>query len=111
MLLIWSINGGNGIYQKEKKYDLTEYLDRLKQRFAWDNDAYDISKEEIPHTGISADFPGIALDHNDDVEPISELYEETAEEQVRRMSQTTGVPAHCAGTTKTDLAPDSGTSR
>ena len=39
-------------YQKEKKYDLTEYLDRLKQRFAWDNDEYDIPEDDIPHTDI-----------------------------------------------------------
>ena len=86
-------------YQKEKKYDMTEYLDRLKKRFAWDNDEYDILEEETPHADIPAKFPGIALDHNDDVEPVSELYEETAEEQVRRVSRTTGVQAHGAGTT------------
>ena len=78
---------------------MTEYLNRLKQKFAWDNDEYNISEEEIPHANISADFPGIALDHNDAVEPISELYEETAEEMVQRVSRTTGVPAHGAGTT------------
>ena len=39
------------------------------------------------------------LDDNDDVEPISELYEETAEEEVRRVLRTTGVPAHGASTT------------
>ena len=93
------INKWGKQYQKEKKYDLTEYLDRLKKRFAWDNDEYDIVEDDGPHADIPADFPGISLDTNDDVEPVSELYEETAEEEVRRVSLTTGVPAHGALTT------------
>ena len=67
---------------KRKKYDLIKYLDRIKKRFAWDNDEYDIPEDDIPHADISADFPEILLDDNDDVEPILELYEETAEEEV-----------------------------
>ena len=72
---------------------------QVKKRFAWDNDEYDLLEEETPHADIPAEFPGIALDHNDDVEPVSELYEETAEEQIRRVSRTTGVQAHGAGNT------------
>ena len=98
MRVIWSINGENGT-KKRKKYDLTEYLDRLKKRFAWDNDEYDIVEDDGQHADIPAEFPGISLDTNDDVEPVSELYEETAEEEVRRVSLTTGVPAHGALTT------------
>ena len=74
-------------------------MDRLKKRFAWDNDEYDIVEDDTPHADIPANFPGISLDTNDDVEPVSKLYEETAEEEVRRVSQTTGVPAHGALTT------------
>ena len=56
-------------------------------------------EDDGQHADIPAEFPGISLDTNDDVEPVSELYEETAEEEVRRVSQTTGVPAHGALTT------------
>ena len=57
-------------YQKEKKNKMVEYLNRLKQRFAWDNDKYDILEEETPHANIPAKFPGIVLDHNETWNPF-----------------------------------------
>ena len=75
------------------------FINRLKEGFAWDNDKYEIPVEDSPHPDISAEFPGVILDKEDDVEPLSELLDESAKEEVRRVSETTGVPAHGAGTT------------
>ena len=38
--------------------------------------------------GIPAEFLGVILDMKDDVEPLSELLDKTAKEEVRRVSET-----------------------
>ena len=47
------------------------FLNRLKEQFAWDNDKYEIPVEDLPHPDIPAEFPGVILDTEDDVEPLS----------------------------------------
>ena len=55
-----------------KRYQ-NEYMNWIKQYFAWDNNEYNILEEEVPHADIPTKFPGIILDQKDDVEPVSEL--------------------------------------
>ena len=86
-------------YRKSSNNGMIVFLNRLKERFAWDNDEYEIPVEDSPHPDIPTEFPGVILDMEDVVEPLSELLDETAEEEMRRVSETTGVPAHGAGTT------------
>ena len=52
------------------------------------------------HPEIPAEFPGILMDESDeDHDPALDNQDETDEEQIRRVSQTTGVLAHGVGTT------------
>ena len=95
-------------YRKSSNNGMIMFLNRLKERFAWDNDEYEIPVEDLPHPDIPVEFPGVILDTEDDVEPLSALLDETAEEEVQRVSKTTGVPAHGAGTTGVQGA-DTGT--
>ena len=87
-------------YQKEKKKKMAKFLDRLKREFAWENDEYMPPEEELVHPEITAEFPGIVMDEKDeDCDMALEDHDENEEEQIRRVSQTTGVQAHGAGTT------------
>ena len=54
-----------------------EFLDRLRRRFAWDNDEYDGFEEEPEKSSIPAEFPGIILDREDDGEAIPDGEDET----------------------------------
>ena len=60
---------GGKTYQKEKKKKMGKFLERLKRDFAWENDEYETPEEAPFHPEISADFPGILMD-GDDEEPI-----------------------------------------
>lgn len=59
------------------------------------NDEYMPPEERIVHAEIPAKFPGMIMDKNDeDCDPALGEHDKTEEEQVRQVSQTTGVPAH-----------------
>ena len=77
-----------------------KFLDRLKRDFAWENDEYDVPEEAPIHPEISAEFPGVLMDGDDEERDLGlDDREETDEEIVQRVSQTTGVQAHDAGLT------------
>ena len=98
-------------YQKEKKKKMAKFVDRLKCDFAWENDEYDIPEEALTHPEIDAEFPRVLLNGNEEHTDYGlDDHDETEEEQVRRVSQTTGVPAHGAAITGVgqNVAPDNG---
>ena len=77
-----------------------KFLDRLKRDFSWENDEYEIPEETLVHPEISAEFPGILMNDDDEERNLGlDDQDETDEEVIRRVSQTTGVPAHGAGLT------------
>ena len=79
---------------------MENFLDRLKRDFAWDNDEYEVPEETPIHPEISAEFPGVLMDGDDEEHDLGlDDQEETDEEKVQRVSQTTGVQAHGAGLT------------
>ena len=97
--VIDTVNKRGMKYQKEKKKK-GKFLDRLKRDFAWENDEYEIPEETLVHPEISAEFPGILMDGDDEERDLGlDDQDETDEEVIRRVSQTTGVPAHDAGLT------------
>ena len=57
-------------------------------------------EEALVHPEISTEFPGILMDDDDEERDLGlDDQEETDEEVIQRVSQTTGVPAHGAGLT------------
>ena len=42
------------------------FLDRLKRDFAWENDEYDAPEETPIHPEISAEFPSVLMDGDDE---------------------------------------------
>ena len=93
-----TVNKWGKRYQKEKKKKMRKFLDRLKRDFAWENDEYETPEEAPIHPEISAEFPGVLMD-DDDEERDLELgdREKNDEEMIQRISQTTGVQTHVAG--------------
>ena len=84
-------------YQKEKKKNMCKFLDRLKRDFAWENDEYEIPEETLVHPEISAEFPGILMDGDDEERDLGlDDQDETVDELIWRVLQTTGLPAHGA---------------
>ena len=70
----------------------------MKHDFAWENNEYEIPEETLVHPEISAEFPGILMDGDDKERDLGlDDQDETDEEVIRRVLQTTGVPAHGAG--------------
>ena len=60
-----------------------------------------------PLSGVPAEFPGIMLDQEDNLEPIPYGLEESEEEAITRVSQTTGVtrPLHVPTTRLDQFKP------
>ena len=74
-----------------------KFFDRLKRDYAWENDKYDIPEETPIHPEISTEFPGVLMDGRNEEQHLGlDNHEETEEELVRRVSQTTGVQTHGA---------------
>ena len=74
---------------------MCKFLDRLKRDFSLENDEYDVPEEPLIHPEIDTKFPGILMNGDDKERDLGlEDQDETDEEQARRVSQTTGVPAH-----------------
>ena len=90
------VNNWGKKYLKEKNQKL-EFLNRLRQRFALDNDEYNKLFEEPENPAFPAEFPGIILDQEDGGDPIPDKQEETEEEIVQRAARTTGVRSHGLG--------------
>ena len=79
---------------------MSKFLDRLKREFAWENNEYDIPEETLVHPEIDVAFPGILM--NGDAEEHNlglDDHDDTDVELIRKVSQTTGMPAHGTGLT------------
>ena len=69
---------------------LQSRVDRLKHDFAWENDEYDVPKETPIHPEISAEFPGVLMDGDNEEHDLGlDDHDETDEELAQRVSQTT----------------------
>ena len=64
--VVYTINKWGKRYQKEKKKKMGTFLDRLKCDFAWENDEYETPEEAPIHPEISAEFPGVLMNGDDE---------------------------------------------
>ena len=75
-----------------------KFLNLLKREFAWENDEYGIPEKTLVHPEINAEFPAILMNGDDEERDLGlDDQDETDDELIRRVSQTTGVSAHGAG--------------
>ena len=87
-----TVNKWGKRYQKEKKKKMGKFLDRLKPDFAWENDEYDTPEEAPIHPEINAEFLDVLMNGDDEERDLGlDDLEETDEEIVQRVSQTTGM--------------------
>ena len=62
------------------------------------NTYYDVPEEPVIHPETPDEFLGVLMNENDEECDLGqEDQAETEEEQIQRVSQTTGVPSHGAG--------------